>query len=100
VIGLPGDTVEIRDKRVYVNGRELNETYINGDCVSRCNNLEQKLESDEFFVMGDNRDHSRDSRAFGPIKRSTVIGEALVRYWEPQDWTLLHQFRYPENPFK
>jgi signal peptidase I len=100
VIGLPGDTVEIRDARVFVNGQELNETYINGACVSRCNDLEEHLASDEFFVMGDNRDHSRDSRAFGPVKRESLIGEALVRYWEPQDWTLLHQFRFPENAFK
>jgi len=98
VIGLPGETVEIRDRQVYIDGRLLNESYINEvDSTSPGNRTPVTLEPDEFFVMGDNRNHSRDSRFFGPVSRSAVIGEALVRYWPPQDWGLLHGLRLPEN---
>lgn len=101
VIGLPGETVEIRDTRVYINGRELDEPYINEPCSdSRCVDTTWELAADEYFVMGDNRNRSRDSRSFGPIERSHVIGEALVRYWPPQVWGLLYKFRYPTDPFE
>ncbi len=101
VIGLPGETVEIRDTQVYINGRELDEPYINEACSqSRCADTTWELDSNQYFVMGDNRNRSRDSRSFGPIEREHVIGEALVRYWPPQDWSLLYKFRYPSDPFE
>jgi signal peptidase I len=50
--------------------------------------------------MGDNRNRSRDSRVFNAIQREHIIGEALVRYWPPQDIGLLYKFRFPEDPFK
>jgi signal peptidase I len=100
VIGLPGETVEIRDTKVYVNGRELYEPYINEPCeASRCPNRTWQLGEDEYFFMGDNRNHSSDSRAFGVVKRERVIGEALIRYWPPQDWGLVGTLHYPDNPF-
>jgi signal peptidase I len=101
VIGLPGETVKIRDTHVFINGQELDESFTNEGCsTDRCRDSERTLGPDEYFVMGDNRNHSRDSRVFGPIKRGTVIGEALVRYWPPQDWSLLHEYRFPAEPFK
>jgi signal peptidase I len=101
VIGLPGETVEIRDLQVHINGQPLDEPYINEPCsASRCPDKIWQLGPDQFFVMGDNRNHSRDSRSFGPIEHAHVIGEALVRYWPPQDWGLLYKFRYPSNPFE
>lgn len=100
VIGLPGETVEIRDTKVYVNGQELFEPYINEPCESgRCVNRTWTLEADEYFVMGDNRNHSSDSRAFGAVKRERIIGEALIRYWPPSDWGLVSNVAYPANPF-
>ena len=96
VIGLPGDVVEIRDALVYVNGALLDEPYINEACnPGNCPNDVWELADNEFFVMGDNRNRSRDSRRFGPITHDHIIGEALVRYWPPQDWSLLHKFRFP-----
>jgi len=90
VIGLPGDTVEIRDTFVYVNGKELNETYINEPCsVNTCRNSSWTLGSDQFFMMGDNRNHSSDSRFFGPVERHFIVGKALIRYWPPQDWGII-----------
>lgn len=99
VIGLPGDTVELRDSRVYVNGRELFEPYINEPCIpARCDDQTWELGPDEYFVMGDNRNHSSDSRAFDPIPRSSIIGEAMIRYWPPQDWGIVSQIAYPGEP--
>ena len=92
VIGLPGDIVEIRNTQVYVNGEPLNEPYINEACnPGDCPENRWNLGPDEFFVMGDNRNHSSDSRAFGPIRRELIVGKVLVRYWPPQDWGLVGQ---------
>jgi signal peptidase I len=100
VIGLPGETVEIRDQQVYIDGKRLNEPYINEPCQpSHCPDRTWQLGANEYFVMGDNRNHSQDSRSFSQVKRERIIGEALVRYWKPEDWGLLHQIRYPDNPF-
>jgi signal peptidase I len=93
VIGLPGDTVEIRDTQVYVNGKMLNEPYINEPCTpSSCADNAWTLGPDQFFVMGDNRNHSSDSRAFGPVERHFIVGEALVRYWPPSAWGIIRGY--------
>ena len=93
VIGTPGDTVEIRDTQVYVNGEHLDEAYINEPCQpSHCGNNVWTLGEDEFFMMGDNRNHSSDSRGFGPVKRELIIGEALLRYWPPEDWGIIRAY--------
>lgn len=101
LIGLPGDVVEIREASVYVNGQPLNEPYINEPCnAGSCPDGRWELAADEYFVMGDNRNRSRDSRRFGPITRDHLIGEALVRYWPPPQWSLLDKYRYPEAPYQ
>jgi signal peptidase I len=93
VIGLPGDTVEIRDTLVYVNGVQLNEPYINEPCqAGSCRDNLWELGADEYFMMGDNRNHSSDSRSFGPVKRQYIVGEALIRYWPPQDWGIIQGY--------
>ena len=100
VIGLPGETVALRDGHVEINGRPLDEDFINEPCSdSRCRDREWQLGADEFFVMGDNRNHSRDSRVFGPVSRANLIGEAVFRYWPPNDWSLLASYRFPADPF-
>lgn len=100
LIGLPGETVEIRNTQVYINGQPLNEPYINEPCTAgSCPNDEWVLGEDQYFVMGDNRNRSRDSRRFGPVTHEHLIGEALVRYWPPEGWSLLYKFRYPERAF-
>ncbi len=90
IIGLPGDTIEIRqDGHVYVNGTALDEsayTYRDGsgEAQPTTPSSEQTtwtLGPDEVFVMGDHREQSEDSRTFGPVKESSIIGRAFLRYW-------------------
>jgi signal peptidase I len=82
VVGLPGETVEGRNGRVYVNGRELVEPYLSQG-VTTSDFAPVELKTDELWMMGDNRDRSLDSRSFGPIKRSTIVGRAIGRAWPP-----------------
>lgn len=96
IIGLPNDVVEIRDSQVFVNGEPLDEPYINeANWASRGMAEPVTLGPDEFFVMGDNRNHSSDSRSFGPVKRSLIVGEVLVRYWPPQAWGIVTKIGAP-----
>ncbi len=95
VIGLPGDTVEMIDTRVHVNGAELDEPYIREACLPQnCRDQRWEVSAGQYFVMGDNRNESRDSRAFGPVDRRYMVGEALVRYWPLQDLGIVSQYRY------
>jgi signal peptidase I len=96
VIGLPGDTVEVRDQHVYVNGVQLNEPYLHEECSQdMCPDESWELGPDDYFVMGDNRNHSSDSRRFGPVNRRYIVGEVLIRYWPPSDWGIVHQIGFP-----
>ena len=93
VIGLPGDVVEVRHKRVYIDGRPLDEPYVYylrppSDVASPfgVGDLREQygpvtVPPSEYFVMGDNRDNSQDSRYWGFLPRGLVKGRALVIYW-------------------
>jgi signal peptidase I len=96
VIGLPGDTVEIRGGQVYVNGTALDEPYL-GQMASNGN---QAFVVDEgrYFVMGDNRNNSSDSRAFGAIAPQTIVGRAWLVYWPPSDWSVVPHHTYAAVP--
>jgi len=97
VIGLPGDVVELREQQVYVNDMALDEPYINEPCmvnVSLCRDNRWELSASEYFMMGDNRNHSSDSRAFGPVNERFIVGKALLRYLPIQDWGLLTHVGY------
>ncbi len=85
VIGLPNDTVVIKTGRVYINGTELNESYVNEYCTYRSCDGEWVLGSSQYFVLGDNRSHSLDSHAFGPVDRSAIVGIVRLRYWPLPD---------------
>lgn len=82
VIGLPGDTIEFADGVVCVNGEALDEPYLD---PARCRFLRDRapltLDADEYFVMGDNRDRSNDSRAVGPIRRRDIRGKVVCTLW-------------------
>jgi signal peptidase I len=86
VIGLPGDLVEITDGRVYINGVPLFEPYL-ADEISRGG--EWRIPANSLFVLGDNRNNSSDSRAWGMVPMDYVIGKALLVYWPPQKWAWL-----------
>ena len=81
VIGLPGDTVEVASGIVYINGEALAETYINEQ--PREDMAPKVIPEGEFFMMGDNRNHSLDSRAWGTVKQSKLEGRALFIFWPP-----------------
>lgn len=86
LIGLPGDIVLIRDDKVYVNGEPLAEPYLAEGVISppgvfTRGEREIVLGQDEYFAIGDNREHSSDSRAWGPITKSSIVGRAFMRYW-------------------
>ena len=83
VIGLPGETVEIHDGTVYIDGAPLDEEYLLGVSTSCHTYCALTLAPDSVFVMGDNRPNSSDSRDFGPIRVDSIIGEALFSIWPP-----------------
>lgn len=90
VIGLPGDVVQVRGRSVFVNGRALAEPYAlflapppppGAACSYQFACQPTRVPADSYFVMGDNRDHSADSRYWGFVKAKEVEGQALVVYW-------------------
>lgn len=102
VIGLPGDTVETRNGKVFVNGVQLDEPYIS-DRVTLCNNGSKDcapvvVPEGNIFVMGDNRTNSEDSRYFGPVPIKNVIGKAWITYWPKDDIGVVPHYDYPDVP--
>lgn len=81
VVGLPGETIEIRDGHLYINGDELADQYVPAGYIDSSNYGPRKIPPAEYFVMGDHRDSSNDSRVFGPVPRSFIYGKAVFAYW-------------------
>ncbi len=98
IIGLPGETVEIRDGNVYIDGDLLEESYIESgitECAREC--TPWQVPEGHVFVLGDNRQNSSDSRVFGPVPIESVEGKAWVIYWPIGDIGLLNDADYPDE---
>ena len=83
-IGLPGDVMEIRDAAVWINGQRLAEPYLDGPMIAREHFGPVRVPPDSYFVMGDNRENSYDSRYWRFVPRSAIIGTPLVIYMSIQ----------------
>jgi signal peptidase I len=85
VIALPGDKVRITNSVVYINGQVLHEPYLPERWTYNNNwpadGQDKLVPADQYFVMGDNRNHSSDSRSFGFVERDAILGKAEVRIW-------------------
>ena len=87
VVGLPGERIQLLEGLLYVDGNHLAEPYLGGLPASL--GLEDKvwgLGEGEYFVLGDNRPRSTDSRAFGPVDAGLIVGSVWFRYWPPGKW--------------
>lgn len=87
LIGLPGDKVEVERRQVSVNGEILDEPYIADSPRYQVNTT---VPPDSYFVLGDNRNNSSDSHSWGPVPDEYVVGKAVLVYWPPQEWGLVH----------
>lgn len=92
IIGVPGDNIRVgQDGVVYVNGTRINEPYVN-DLDNPYGQVTYTLKANQYFVLGDNRGDSSDSRAWGPVPRNYIIGKAALVYWPVADLHLLHDW--------
>lgn len=81
VIGMPGDSVEVANGTVIINGRALAEAYVPDEYRDRVSMPPTKVRDDEFFVLGDHRSSSNDSRSWGMVPRRFIYGKAVFVYW-------------------
>ncbi len=98
VIGLPGETLEVRGGQVLINSQPLQEPYIQPPMGRE--QAAVTLSAGQYFVMGDNRSNSSDSREFGARPLADIVGRAWVIYWPPADWQVLTHPTYaaPATP--
>jgi signal peptidase I len=83
VIGLPGDSVEVRNGKVFLNGREMDESYVPREFRDGLTLGRVLVPEESYFVMGDHRSSSNDSRSWGPVHRRYIYGKAVFSYWPP-----------------
>jgi len=90
VVGLPGDRVRVFDGQVYLNGKLIPEPYVPEEYLDSRSYPEVKVPADSYFVLGDHRSMSNDSREIGPVQRSYIYGKAVFGYWPVDKMGVLH----------
>ncbi|TFG72134.1 MAG: signal peptidase I [Anaerolineales bacterium] len=93
IIGLPGEHMQVRDGRVWVNGIALNEPYISGPPMYQ---EDITVLPGEYLVLGDNRNNSSDSHIWGTLPRENIIGKTIFRYWPPDKWGIIPHHTFSE----
>jgi len=99
IIGVPGDKVMVRDGQVFLNGELLDQSFLPEEYVTdpgeyNQEGVERVVPSGQYLCFGDNREHSRDGREFGPIPKESIVGKAFFVYWPPQTVGLVPTIRY------
>lgn len=89
VVGVPGDTLEIEDGVLTINGQAIDEPYVLGIPRDRD---PLRIPAGHYFVLGDNRPQSNDSNNFGPVHRNQIIGKAWLAYWPPEEFGTVDSF--------
>lgn len=94
IIGLPGETMEISNNKVIINGKLLQEKYLPPQTITTPGNFlgegeSIKIPENQYIVVGDNRSHSSDSREWGGITKEEIVGKVFFRYWPPQSFGLI-----------
>lgn len=104
IVGLPGDTFKIENGKTFVNNNPLNEIYLPSDYITLPGKFYKEgdafaIPQDQYFVLGDNRSHSSDSREWGLVPKENIVGKAWLRYWPTNRFGVIpevaFQFTYP-----
>ena len=96
LIGLPGETVEIKRGQVYIDGQELDELYI--ATPSQYSLAPTLIPAEQYFVLGDNRNNSSDSHNWGTLSGDKIVGKAWLSYWPPDLWGIVPHETYANMP--
>jgi signal peptidase I len=96
VLGLPGETLEIQDGTVFINQQAIPEPYLTDR--GRYTRAAWVIPTGEYFVLGDNRNNSSDSRSWGMLPRRDIVGKAWVTYWPPSLWGVVPHQAYGAAP--
>ncbi len=90
VVGLPGETVAVRQGTVYIDGRAHPEPYVSNRYRDRGNHPPVTVPKNSYYVLGDHRNTSNDSRTWGTVEKSYVTGKAMFAYWPPERFGVVH----------